>query len=151
MEKKWNQVLMTLSTHVPFPQVTVHLYEEDRSVKKLFRIVIVGARVTWISARTVCLFPLYCFWNSARRWQWPHCSIFFRSLVFVRPPCVSPPLSSNFLIMFLHSRFEQRSSPWRPCIQFSVIRHSLRSGKWTPLCDTTSVLSSVCLWPIITA
>jgi hypothetical protein len=149
MENKWNQVLMTLSNHVPFLQVTVHLYVQDRSVKKWCRIVIVGTRVTWICARTICIFPPYCFWNSSRRWQWRHGTVCLWSLVFVRPPFVSHPLSSNFLIILLPLRFQQRSSPWRACTQFSFIRHSWRSGKWTPLCDTTSVPSSVCLWPII--
>ena len=53
MENKWNEVLMTLGNHVPFPQVTVLLCEQDPSVKKWFKIVIVGTRVTWICARTV--------------------------------------------------------------------------------------------------
>ena len=61
-EKKWNQVLMTLCNHVLFFfQVTVHFYGQDRSVKKWFRVVVVGARVTWICARTVCIISTVLF------------------------------------------------------------------------------------------
>lgn len=54
-------MLLTLSNHVPFPQVTVHFYEQGRSVKKWFRIVIVGVRVTWICARNVCIISTVLF------------------------------------------------------------------------------------------
>jgi hypothetical protein len=75
MENKWSLVLMTLSNHVPFISKQLHFSEQDRSVKKWCRIVTVGARVTWICARTSCVISTVLFLELSKMLTVSHCSI----------------------------------------------------------------------------
>jgi len=102
--------MMLSNTSLPPPQVIVHFYEQDRSVKKWFRIVVVDARVTWICAINVCVVSTVLFLEL--REMLTVISLLDLTLnspvyLFVPPSFVYPPHSSNFLIMLVPSRFEQ--------------------------------------------